>query len=380
VALSLVLLVGATLFLRSLQNATSIDIGMRADNILLLAFDPKLQQYSKEKSTQFLDQLRDRVTALPGIKTVSYLDSIPLSIGGTNFDLRVADKADAKTSNADIYNVGERYFETVGVPLLQGREFSRGRDKNAAILNEKLAREMFGNANPIGRHISSREGPEKRSDYEVIGIARNSKSRTIGEEQHNVAYLFLENAPEQVMSFYGISLAAKTAGPPRRFESAIRAEIRKLDPNLPVFGIETMQEHVDKSMLLPRLCATLLGVFGGVGLILATVGLYGVISYSVRSRTREIGIRLALGAESRRVIRMVLQQGLGLVVAGLLAGLALAFVLGRFAASLLYGVSGTDTFTFVFVPFALVMVGTAAILIPARRASRVDPMGALRYE
>jgi len=214
----------------------------------------------------------------------------------------------------------------------------------------------------------------------IIGVARNAKSRTLGEEPQNCAYLFLEAAPEKVFSFLGISLAVKTAVNPRSLLRPVRAQIAALDPNLAVFNIETMQEHVDKSLLLPRMSAMLLGVFGVVGLTLAGVGLYGVMSYSVCRRTREIGIRMALGAKPGSVLAMVLRQGLTLTGVGLAIGLALALALGRFTASLLYGISGTDPLTFLAVPVVLLAVSLVAIVFPAYRAAHVEPTTALRYE
>jgi ABC-type antimicrobial peptide transport system permease subunit len=214
----------------------------------------------------------------------------------------------------------------------------------------------------------------------VVGIAANAKSRTLGEAQRGCAYLFLEPAPDKVMSFYGISVAAKTDGNPRRLERAIRSEIAALDPHLATFNVETMEEHVRKAFLLPRLSATLLTIFGAAGLSLAAVGLYGVMSYAVRRRTREFGIRMALGAEAGGVLRMVLRQGLGLAAAGLGIGLALALAGGRFAASLLYGVESTDLFTFLAVPAVLFAVAAVAVIVPARRAARVAVVAALRCE
>ena len=378
VALSLVLLASAGLFLRSLRNASSIDIGMKPDNILLMAFDPQQHKNSREKTQQFLSQLRERVSALPGVRSVSFLDSVPLSIGGTsyNFDVDAAKDRPQQSANADVYNVGSGYFQTLGIPLLRGRDFNiHTDDQHVAIINETMAGHLFPNQDPIGRLMRAEKTP-----YTVIGVARNSKSRTLGEEPANCAYLFIEAAPETVFSFYGISTAVKTSVNPLRLARPVRDQIAALDPNMAVFNTETMQEHVNKSLLLPRLSALLLGIFGAVGLTLAAIGLYGVMSYSVRRRTREIGIRMALGARPGTVLKMVLGQGLLLTGVGLAIGLGIALGLGRFTASLLYGISGTDLLTFVTVPAVLLAVAVVAIVVPAFRAAHVEPTTALRYE
>ncbi len=362
VSLSLVLLAGTGLFLRSLQKASSIDIGMRPDHVLLMATNPKLSQYSPEKTRQYLAQLRERVSALPGVRSVSYLDSVPLSIGGTSLDFKADGVKDAKQVTADVYYAGSHLFETMGLPLLHGRDFARQTDGSSVILNERMAQRFFPNADPIGRRIM-----ESGNAYEVIGVAKDFKSRTLGEEPSDVAFLYLEARPENVFSFYGISIVVKTTGDPKSMIHPVRQQIAALDPNLAVSGAETMDEHVDKALLIPRISALLLGVFGAVGMTLATVGLYGVMSYSVRRRTREIGIRMALGARTGGVLRLVARQGLALAGAGVLIGLALALAVSRFAASLLYGISATDPLTFVLVPALLLAVAVAAVLLPARR-------------
>jgi predicted permease len=380
VTLSLVLLVCAGLFLRSLQNAASIDLGMRTDGVTFMAFDPKLNHYSPEKSRQFLAQIRERVSAVPGVRSVSFVDSIPLSMAEVSFDVTANGKDGSKRAVADVYNVGAQYFGTMGIPVLRGREFDPHRDSGAtAVLNEELARRLFPGHNPLGQQISV-QGIADKEQYEVIGLAKNAKSRTLGEASQPCLFLFLEPRPEQAMSFFGISVIARGSTPPGQLEHAVRSQIRALDPNLPVFNIETMNEHVNKSMLLPRLCATLLGVFGLVGVVLATLGLYGVMSYAARARTREIGIRLAVGAQPRGILRMVAGQGLLLAGIGVAAGLAIAFAVSRFTASLLYGVSATDALTFIGVPLLMLAVALVAVLIPARRAARVDPLEALHYE
>ncbi len=375
VSLSLVLLAGAGLFLRSLQKASSIDIGMRPDRVLLMATNPKLSQYSPEKTRQYLAQLRERVSALPGVRSVSYLDSIPLSIGGTSLDLKPDGVKDAKSVTADIYYAGSHFFQTMGLPLLRGRDFDKQADAASIILNQTAAEHMFPHADPMGRRIAQGD-----KTFEVVGIAKNFKSRTLSEQPSDAAFLYLEARPEEVFSFYGISIVVKTTGDPHAMIRPVRQEIAALDPNLAVDNTETMDEHVDKALLIPRLSAVLLGLFGVVGLTLATVGLYGVMSYSVRRRTREIGIRMALGARTGGVLRLVARQGLALAGIGVAIGLALALAISRFAASLLYGISATDPVTFIVVPAVLLGVAVLAVLLPARRAAKTDPLTALRYE
>lgn len=214
----------------------------------------------------------------------------------------------------------------------------------------------------------------------MIGVARNSKSRTLGEAPVNAAYLSLEAAPEKVFSFFGISIIVRTWANPAQAARPVRDQIAALDPTMAVFNTETMQEHVGRALLLPRISALLLGIFGTVGLTLAAIGLYGVMSYSVRRRTREIGIRMALGARPGAVLKMVLAQGLALTGLGLAIGLGIAIGLGRFTASLLYGVSGTDLPTFVAVHTVLLAVALLATVVPAFRAAHVQPTTALRHE
>jgi predicted permease len=378
VALSLVLLATAGLFLRSLGNASSIDIGFKTDNMLMMTMDPKLQSYSHDKTVQFLSQVRERVSALPGVRSVSFVGVVPLSIGSSNnsYDVDAAKDHPKQNVNADTNSVGNGYFKTMEIPLLRGRDFvSSADDQHTAIINETMASHLFPGQDPIGRVIR-----QDKDQYTVIGVTRNSKLRTIGEKPLDAIFMFLNAAPEKANSFFGTTLIVKTTVAPAAMVHSVRQQIGALDPNMAVFNIQTMQEHVDKSLLLPRISALLLGIFGVVGLTLAAIGLYGVMSYSVRSRTREIGIRMALGAKPRNVLRMVLRQGLILTGIGLAIGLAIALVVGRFAASVLYGNSGSDLVTFAVVSVVLVATAAVAIFIPALRAAHVEPTVALRYE
>jgi predicted permease len=378
VALSLVLLTTAGLFLRSLGNASSIDIGFKPDNILMMTVDPKIHNYSHDKSVQFLTQLRDRVTALPGVRSVSFVGVVPLSIGSTsnNFEAEPTKDHPKKTVNANVNNVGSDYFKAMSIPILRGRDFVlQTDDQHVAILNETMAKNLFPGQDPIGHQMH-----HDKDNYTVIGVTRDSKSRTIGEKPTDAAFIFLNAAPEKANSFFGTTIIVKTSVNPTAMVHPVRELIAALDPNMAVFNTETMQEHVDKSLLLPRISALLLGIFGVVGLTLAAIGLYGVMSYSVRRRTREIGIRMALGANPHAVLRMVLRQGLILTGIGLGIGLVIALALGRFTASVLYGTSGTDFLTFAVVSVVLLGTATVAILIPAFRAAHIQPTKALRYE
>jgi len=378
VSLSLVLLTTAGLFLRSLGNASSINIGFKPANLLIMSIDPKLQNYSHDKSVQFLAQLHDRVAALPGVRSVSFVGVVPLSVGGEADDFAVDATQGHSAQNhiAFVDNVGAGYFETMGIPLLRGRGFTSHVDgASAAIINETMAAHLFPGQDPIGRTI--RQGQTK---YTIVGIARDSKLRTIGEKPSDAVYLFLNAAPEKANSLFGTTILVRTSIDPRALASSVRDQVAALDPDMAVFNSETMQQHVDKSLLLPRISSLLLGIFGTIGLTLAAIGLYGVMSYSVRRRTREIGIRMALGAKRPAVLGMILRQGLVLTTIGLGIGLAIALALGRFTASLLYGTSGTDPLTFVTVSLVLIVAAAAAVLVPALRAAHVEPTTALRYE
>ncbi|MDR3774890.1 MAG: ABC transporter permease [Terracidiphilus sp.] len=378
VALSLVLLTTAGLFLRSLGNASSIDIGFKPDNILIMSVDPKLQNYSHDQAAQFLSRLHDGVASLPGVRSVSFVGVVPLSIGGTSnkFDVEADKDHPSKAVVANVNNVGAGYFQTMGIPMLRGRDFLlQSDDQHVAIINETMAASLFPGQDPIGRHML-----QDKDAYTVIGVSRDSKLKTIGEKPSEAAYIFLNAAPEKANSFFGTTIIVKTLVNPLELAKPVRGQIASLDPNMAVFNVETMQEHVDKSLLLPRISALLLGIFGAVGLTLAAIGLYGVMSFSVRRRTREIGIRMALGAERGSVLRLVLRQGLILTGVGLAIGLVIALVIGRFTASVLYGTSGADPATFTIVSAVLLTASAVAILVPAVRAAQVEPATALRRE
>lgn len=380
VTFSLVLLVGSGLFVRSLQKASSIDIGMKPEGVLLLSVDPKTQGYDQERTVQFYRQLDERVTALPGVQSMSYVDILPLSLAANSDTWRDADHNDGRQAGANRFAVGPHYFETIGIAMVRGRDFSPQRDYKAAVvvINEALAKRLFGNEDPLGRHMQ--RGDAKDQVFEVIGVVRNAKAESLGEAEKACVFSYLPSNFDDALTFFGTTLLVRTRGDAARMTRAIQEQVHALDRDMPVFAVETMTHHVEEAMLIPRLCAGLFGLFGTIGLVLAVVGLYGVVNYSVRTRTREIGLRLALGARAPSVAAMVAREGLRLVIIGVALGLGVSFLLSRAVASLLWGISATDALTFVGVPAVLVMAAFIAVLLPAWRASRIEPMAALRYE
>jgi predicted permease len=378
VALSTVLLIAAGLFVRSLGSAASMDLGIRPDGVLLMAVDPKTAGYSSERLGEFLRQLETRVTAMPGVESAAAVNILPLSLAQQGEDFRDAAAGDtSKQTQADVFAVTAGFFRTVGIPVLRGRGFQAQTDRTTpyAVINRTMARRMFGETDPLGRVI--RTGSKS---YEVIGVAADAKSVTLGEEVKACAYVYLPRDADQVLGLLGMTILVKTSGNPEAMTRPVRDEILKLDPTLAVFNVDTLSKHVSRAFLIPRVCATLFGVFGAVGLALAAVGLFGVVSYSVRSRTREIGIRMAIGARPAEILRLVVGQGLGIVVVSLALGLGAAWGLSRFAATLLYGISATDAITFTITPVVLLGAAVAAVVAPARRACAIRPTDALRME
>ena len=377
VALSTVLLIAAGLFVRSLGSAASLNLGIRPERVLLMAVDPKTAGYSNERLEEFLRQLETRVTALPGVESAAAVNILPLSLAENGSEYRDAaggDKA-AKTAASE-FAVTSGFFRTLGIPLMRGRSFQATDVKTSlAVINQTMARRLYGEANPIGRVIRS---GDKR--FEVIGVVGDSKAVTLGEEVKACAYFYLPRDAGQVLGLLGMTILVKTSGDPAAMTRTVRDEILKLDPTLAVFNVDTMTRHVSKAFLIPRVCATLFGVFGVVGLALAAVGLFGVVSYSVRSRTREIGIRIAVGARPAEILRLVVGQGLGIVAVSLALGLTAAWGLSRFTATMLYGISATDAITFIATPLVLLGSAVVAIVAPARRACSIRPMDALRLE
>jgi predicted permease len=379
VTASLVLLVSAGLFLRSLQNAMSLDTGMNANGVMAMAIDPSLNGYGPEKSRRLMQSLRDRVLSVPGVEAMSFTDVLPLSFGGMTIGFSKVSSTSPKNQEieADVFDVGANYFRTLHIPLLHGEDFGSERQstEKVALINGAMAKKMFAKADPIGSYLT-----EGKNRYRVIGVAANQKSRFITEDFRPCVYRSLMQVEPVADDFFGTTLLIRFSGDPKGLADAIRNQIRALDPNIPVFNIESLPRHVSKALLLPRLGGMLFGIFGAAGLLLAAVGLYGVVSYTVRQRTKEIGIRMALGAQRRSVLQLLSSQGMALAGVGVVIGLAISLAAGRVASALLYGVSPTDPLTFSVVPVILLVVAGIAVVVPAFRAATADPVKALRDE
>ncbi len=378
VALSLLLLVGAGLFLRSLGNARATAPGFRAEGVLLASVDLRLNQYTDERGQQFYQQLLERLQALPGAESAGLAEIVPLGIGGMRSTLTVDDyqpRAD-EDMNVDVNIVSRGYFDTMGVPLVLGRDFT-GQDRTGApgvvIVNEAFTRRFWPGEDPLGKRIHD-GGPENPA-LEVVGVVKDGKYRSLRETGRPHYFLPLGQNYSGTMTVH-----VRTGGRPDALLPLVRREVEALDPNLPLFNVKTLRQHLGIALFPTQVAATLLGVFGGLGLALVAVGLYGVMSYGVSQRTHEIGIRMALGAQPGNIFRLVVGQGMVMAAVGLAAGLAGAWGLTRLVRSFLFGVTPTDPLTFAGVSALLAGVALLACWIPARRATRVDPLVALRYE
>jgi predicted permease len=382
VAGSLVLLIAAGLFVRSLNNAQSVDLGFRPAGVLNLIMDPGLQGYDEAKGKVFYRELKERVRALPGVQSASYAFSVPLGYYNQAGWIDVAGKPVAKDERrpSASYNlVDPEYFGTLGITLLRGRAISREDSettRRVAVINETMARKLWPGEEAIGKRFSFR-GPQGPW-VEVIGISKNGKYGFIFEDPEMNFYAPLEQNYVSLRA-----LQVRTNGvPPASLAQPIQKEIRALDADLPVFDVRTMTEALEggNGFLLLRMGAVFAAALGLLGLVLAVVGVYGVVSYTANQRTHEIGIRMALGAQRGDILKLVVGQGLGLVGIGVAAGLAAAFGLSRFLANFLFGISTRDPVTFAGVSLLLGGVALVACWIPARRAAKVEPVVALRYE
>jgi predicted permease len=379
VALSLPLLIAAGLIVRSLQQTQMVGPGFEVENRITMSVDLGLQGYDEARGREFYKQLIARVESLPGVRVASYIDSLPLNLDFNSGNIYV--EGQPFTRGSDLPNmsyglVWPRYFETMGIPLLEGRDFTMRDDKEESrfvIVNETFARRFWPGQNPIGKRLS-RGGPDNPR-FEVVGVAKDGKYWTLGEAPRPFIYYPIAREYDQNMS-----LVVLTGVEPQSMIDAIRREVERLDANLPLYDVKTMSEHLRFPLLPLRAGAWVASGFALLALLLAGSGIYGVMSYTVSQRTREIGVRMALGAESRDVMRLVVGQGMWMALIGLAIGLVGAIALTWLMSSVLYGVSATDFVTFAGVTLLLGSVVLIACYLPARRAAKVDPIVALHRE
>jgi len=378
IALSTLLLIGAGLLIRSLRHAQTLDPGFDAERVMTLSFDTQLLRYDATKSETFQQELLRRVVALPGVQAASIARFIPLGPAGDSLPVVIEGQPPERGISIGYNLVGQDYFQTLGIPLARGRGFTaqdRRGSVNVLVVNEAMAQRLWPNAEPVGQRLRIRN-----ESFEVIGVARNTKYRSLSEESRPFLYFSVLQREAARIPAGDLKLLVRSAEESAGVIAAIRKEAQRLDANLPLFDAQTLGEGMRFALIPTQLAGALLSVAGMLALVLATVGIYGVVAYAVGQRTREIGIRLALGAQTTDILRLVIRQGLLLTSLGIALGLAAALTLTRVMSSFLLGVSANDPATFVFIALLLTVMAFFACWIPARRATKVDPMVALRHE
>jgi predicted permease len=386
VGLALFLLVGAALLLRSFERLASQLPGFRPDNLLVadIPLSPNAYPNSVERM-EFFDRLLEKLRAMPGVRSVGAATTLPVTGTGSAIHFNIEGRA--PKSPHDYVLIGYRpvtagYLETLGVPLLRGRFVTQSDTEKApyvAVINQAAVRQYFPDVDPIGKRIQLGAIPDASVPWmEVVGIAGDLKQDLAGDPKAEMYVPVREG--DSLLPVFALSVVMRTEREPLTEASALRSVVRDINPNQPVVRVRTMQENISGSVSEPRFRATLLAIFAGAALILAIVGLYGLMVYTVDQRAHEIGIRIALGADRGDVLRMVIVQGLKLAISGVVVGVLSSLALGRILSGFLYGVSPTDPMTILGVAVLLIFVALLASYLPARRATRVDPMVALRYE
>jgi putative ABC transport system permease protein len=380
---AVLLLTGAALLIQSLWRLQNVNSGLQPENVLTFNATLPEIKYKSANQSQFFIDLKQRLESTPGVQSASSILPLPLSGDrfSISFEIEGRPLPPKDHPSADFFTTGVGYFKTMGIPIIKGRDFD-DRDKHGStpviIITDTFARQYFPNEDPIGKRIHPGISSYENEDSvmrEVIGVVGDVRNRNLSTESRPAYYV-----PQTQVPFSQMVTVVKTTGEPRSLISAATKEVAAMDQDVPLFGVKTMDEYLSASVAAPRFSTTLLSIFAGVALVLTVVGLYGVMSYSVAQRTNEIGIRMALGAQSRDVLLMIVKQGSVLILLGLAIGLVGAYALTRVISSLLFGVTAKDPFTFAAVAVLLAIVALLACYIPALRATKVDPMNALRCE
>jgi putative ABC transport system permease protein len=386
VTVSLVLLIAGGLFTRGLFKGLLVDPGFRSDNVLLLSLDPSQYGYPASKPKGFERQLLERLETLPGAESATVVSEVPLQFGGDNSLYSIESSDGLAQRQLPRTFVGPRFFNTVSIPLLRGRDFSRNDTESTpwvAIINETMARQYWPGQDPIGKRIRY---DINNTWIDIIGVAKDAKYLTLGERPQPWMYLPAFQHPHYNEAGGGFTLLARTTGDPMKLAAGVSRVVKDIDASFPVLNFQTLAESIEIQLLVPRLAATVLGALGIVGLLLAMVGLFGVMSYATTQRTREIGVRRAMGAQTGDIFRLIIGQGLKLTMFGAVlgttaaAGLSSALFSIPFLATLLFEINPFDPLVYSGCIALLTGVALLACYLPARRAASVDPMVALRYE
>jgi len=382
-AIAVVLLVGAGLLIQSLWRLQHVNPGLQPENILTFNLSLPDVRYPSEKQVRFYRDLIVRMRSLPGVQSASAVMPLPLSGDRFSISFQIEGRpvAPKDEPSADLFIAETNYFRTMGIPIIKGRDFE-DRDQHTStpviIITEQFARQYFPGENPVGKRIHpgiSTWDNEDSTMREIIGVAGDVRNRALNTEPKPAYYM-----PQSQLPFTQLIAVVKSTNDPRALTGSLTREVRAMDPELPVFSVKTMEEYISSSVAAPRFNTTLLSIFAAVALVLTIIGLYGVMSYSVAQRTNEIGIRMALGAQTRDVLGLIVKDGMKLVLLGLVLGISGALGLTRLLSTLLFGVTTRDPVTFVAIAALLSFVAILACYIPAWRATRVDPLEALRCE
>ena len=374
VAVSLTLLVGAGLFMKTVANLRDVDVGFNPMNVLLFQIDPTQSGYDPEQSVDLYDRIADDLRMIPGVRSVARSQLALLSGGVWTSTLYVEGRDDREDSH--MMTVSPEFFDTMVIPLLTGRTFEaqdRPDAPEVAVINATAARELFGTDNPIGRRFGFSH--EERGELEIIGVVRDTKYNQVREAAPVTTYRSAVQRP-----LGNATIAVRTSGAPEVLTSVVRETVQRIDPRLPIRNVSTQADEIEERFSDERLYALAYTAFGGLATLLAAIGLFGLASYNVTQRTNEIGVRMALGAQPSGITRMVLAESMVLVAVGVATGVGTVLLAGRLVASLLFELAPTDPATVVQAVAALICVAAFASYLPARRAARVDPMVALQDE
>jgi predicted permease len=380
IALSLLLLIGAGLFARSLYNLRTLNPGLETERLLTFALDPTLAGYTPKRSLALFENVLASLARLPGAVAVTMTSTAVLADEVSRSTVRVEGyhAKDGEDMNPDVNEVGPNFAGALGMQLVEGRDFT-ARDRLGApevtVINETMAHKYFGSESPLGRHIGF-GGPDKGLNIEIVGVVRDGRVRNLREGAPRAVYVpYLQDDNPGSANFY-----IRTLGAPGDLAASVRRQIGNIDSNLPVARLRTMERQLDQLLFMERLVALLSALFGLLATLLAAIGLYGVMAFTVARRTREIGIRMALGAERRRVIGMVMGEVALLAMLGVVVGVPGSLVLGKYVRAQLFGIEPNDPLTIAVATATLAAIALIAGFIPARRATRVSPAIALRYD